>query len=79
MSWLRCDSCDALIDTDQEPGAYDAHRDVWLCADCRPVHAAEWEGDPGRVEQHERDCKTGDRERFEATARRKKWNTPWPK
>ncbi len=35
MSWLRCDSCDALIDTDIEPEAYVEQRDVWLCADCR--------------------------------------------
>ena len=75
MSWLRCDSCDALIDTDQEPGAYDAHRDVWLCADCRPVREEDWSGDPGAAEQHERD--RGEQERLAATQRRKKWNTPW--
>lgn len=35
MSWLRCDSCDDLIDTDEDPGAYDERRDLWLCASCR--------------------------------------------
>ena len=41
MSWLRCDSCDALIDTDEEPGAYIEARDVWLCRDCNSHPAGE--------------------------------------
>ena len=41
MSWLRCDSCDALIDTDEEPGAYVETRDVWLCRDCNSHPAGE--------------------------------------
>lgn len=55
MSWLRCDSCDSLIDTDENPGAYCEQRDVWLCADCRPPVA---DPDPGEEEQK---LRAGDR------------------
>ena len=55
MSWLRCDQCDALIDTDFEPGAYNEQRDVWLCTDCRPAPFGSVNDDPGETERKERD------------------------
>jgi len=34
MSLLKCDSCGALIDTDDHPEAYDEKQDAWLCKNC---------------------------------------------
>lgn len=71
MSWLRCDSCDSLIDTDEEPGAYDPQRDVWLCGSCRPAPISEVDDDPGTAEQEERDRGAADSWRFKNM---KRWN-----
>ena len=45
MSWLHCDNCHSLIDTDSDPGAYDGGLELWFCYDCR--------GKPGDDEEDE--------------------------
>ena len=38
MSVLACDNCGTLIDTDDEPDAYDEKTDHWYCYLCMPDH-----------------------------------------
>ena len=71
MSWLRCDSCDALIDTDEEPGAYNEQRDVWLCANCRGPEPIK---DPGEEEEHERKMTDVQTRALAYRFASKKWN-----
>ena len=37
MSLLRCDNCDHVIDTDNEPEAFDEVANRWFCRPCREV------------------------------------------
>lgn len=41
MSWLKCDGCGDLINTDNEPEAYDQENDTWTCEDCREAQNAD--------------------------------------
>ena len=47
MSWLRCDGCGRLIDTDRHPEAYDEKKNQWICHWCDPKNhiftMEEWE------------------------------------
>jgi len=49
MSLLKCDNCGALIDTDDEPEAYDGRADKWWCWSCFPDYA---EPDPIPVQRY---------------------------
>ena len=35
MSVLKCECCEAYIDSDDDPAAYDESDDTWLCWRCR--------------------------------------------
>ncbi len=35
MSYLRCDLCGRIFDTDDYPDAYDEEPDLWICLPCR--------------------------------------------
>lgn len=48
MSWLCCDDCGTLIDTDFEPEAYDERDDKWRCERCRDEREADqWDREHG--------------------------------
>lgn len=36
MSWLLCDNCETLIDTDAHPESYDDRMGKWWCDQCFP-------------------------------------------
>lgn len=72
MSWLRCDSCDALIDTNENPGAYNERQDQWLCVDCQPSLLAPVADDPGEIEQMIREKNRGPWERLLHSGRRRR-------
>ncbi len=34
MSWITCEHCGDLIDTDENPHTYREQKDMWVCDDC---------------------------------------------